>query len=95
MGTTARPDREAALKGLAAAINATRTQVGSTQEDVSYEAGIALRTFQGVEAGRVNPGYLTLVAIAGALGARIGDLLNSADEARAHASRVRPRGRRS
>lgn len=52
---------------------------------MAYEAGLALRTFQGVETGRVNPGYLTLVAIATALDVRIGELLDGVSESKPQA----------
>lgn len=45
-----------------------------TQEAAAHDGGVALRTYQDLEAGRLNPGYLTLLAISKALRLRLGDL---------------------
>ena len=65
-----------ALPRLGKTVKRHRTQAVLTQEDVAYEAGVALRTYQNLETGRLNPGYLTLLAVARALSVRLGDLLN-------------------
>ena len=58
---------EEQLAALAAAIVKRRHAKKLTQEAASYEAGIALRTLQNIESGRLNPSYLTLRAVASAL----------------------------
>jgi transcriptional regulator with XRE-family HTH domain len=64
------------LRRLARAVARRRGLESLTQEDVAYEAGIALRTYQNLESGRLNPRYLTLVAVARALHVKLGDFLN-------------------
>jgi len=73
---------EAALKRLAKAVSGNRKAAGKTQEDLAYEAGVSVRHLQNLEAGNLNPGYLTLVAIASALFMPVSDLLESAESRR-------------
>jgi len=67
---------EAALAKLARTVVRHRNRQKRTQEDVAHSAEIALRTYQNLEVGRLNPGYLTLLRVAQGLEMRLGDLLN-------------------
>ncbi len=67
--------REPELHALAAAIRKRREAKGLTQEEAAYEAGVALRTLQNLESGRLNPSYLTLRSVAEALSASLGKLI--------------------
>jgi transcriptional regulator with XRE-family HTH domain len=73
---------QAALKRLAKAVSGNRKAAGKTQEDLAYEAGVSVRHLQNLEAGTLNPGYLTLVAIASALVIPVSDLLEGAETKR-------------
>jgi transcriptional regulator with XRE-family HTH domain len=70
---------EAALRRLAKAVAGHRRATGKTQEDLAYEAGMSVRHLQNLEAAAINPGYLTLVAIAATLGMSISELLDGVD----------------
>jgi transcriptional regulator with XRE-family HTH domain len=63
------------LVALGARIVRLRKAAGLTQEAAAHEGGVALRTLQNLEAGRLNPGYLTLRAVAGGLGVTPAKLL--------------------
>ncbi len=41
-----------------------RQAKGLSQEETAHRAGVALRTLQNLESGRLNPSYLTLRAVA-------------------------------
>ncbi len=61
-------EADPALVALGARIVRLRRAADLTQEACAHESGVALRTLQNLEAGRLNPGYLTLRAVAGGLG---------------------------
>jgi transcriptional regulator with XRE-family HTH domain len=65
----------AALKALAAATIRARKRRKWTQEDAASECGVALRTLQNLEAQRLNPGFLTLKAVADGFGLSLAELL--------------------
>ncbi len=63
MARASKPD-----PALAAYIKRQREESGHTQEQLAYEADIALSTLQAIEAGRREPGWSTVLAIIDALG---------------------------
>jgi transcriptional regulator with XRE-family HTH domain len=71
---------EDALTRLATAVVERRSALGLTQEAAAHEAGIALRTYQNLEAGVLNPGYLTLGAVARGLEVRLSVLIRKAEQ---------------
>lgn len=66
----------ATLAALGRAIAKQRVKPKLTQEDLAHEAGIALRTLQNLEGGTLNPGYLTLKALAHGFKISVSELLD-------------------
>jgi XRE family aerobic/anaerobic benzoate catabolism transcriptional regulator len=69
------PAGDPALAALGSRIATRRKTKGFTQEDLAHEAGIALRSLQTAESGRLNPSYLTLRKIAAGLETSVARLL--------------------
>jgi DNA-binding XRE family transcriptional regulator len=59
---------------LAAYIKSRREASGTTQEDLAHSADIALSTLQGIEAGRREPAWSTVLAILDALDLSLSEL---------------------
>lgn len=68
------------LGALGNAIKQLRTQAGLSQEQLAERASTDLTQIGGLERGTRNPSYLTLVRVAIALKARVGDIANLADQ---------------
>ena len=73
------PNADVVLPRLARAVFKRRQAAALTQEDVAYEAGVSLRTYQKLESGALNPGYLTLFIVARALHVRLSILIAEAE----------------
>lgn len=73
-----RPNPEAVLQRFSQAVREQRERLKDrpSQEAVAHEAGISLRHYQNLEAGRLNPSLLTALAVARALETTLGDLLD-------------------
>ena len=82
---TRRPRTEGDNKDLArigAEIRAVREQLGLSQEELAHRADMH-RTYVGsIERGERNMSMLNLIAIARALGVRVGDLVPPGDDQR-------------
>lgn len=59
-----------------------RTESGMTQENLAEAAGTDLTQVGGIERGRRNPSYTTMLNLAQALGTSVGKLATLADELR-------------
>lgn len=59
-----RTGTDPALAVLAEHVVKRRRAKGISQEEAAHRAGVALRTLQNLESGRLNPSYLTLRAVA-------------------------------
>lgn len=68
-----RPTRADAA--LALAIRELREQQGISQESVAHASGLTLSSYGRIERGLANPTWLTVVAIARALGVSVGDVV--------------------
>ncbi|MGE5335803.1 MAG: helix-turn-helix domain-containing protein [Nitrososphaerota archaeon] len=68
---------------LGEAVRTVRTESGMTQEDLADAAGTDLTQVGGIERGRRNPSYTTLLRLATALDTSVGQLATLADELRA------------
>lgn len=67
-----------AIQRLARGLRQRRLHLGLTQEEVAHEAGLSVRHYQMLEAGRdVNPGLKTLFRVAGTLGTSVTALLQA------------------
>jgi transcriptional regulator with XRE-family HTH domain len=63
---------------LASRLRELRQDAGMTQEHLAARAGVAVATVRKIETGAViEPGYFTVLALMGALGASAGDLRTS------------------
>lgn len=62
------------LRKLGLRVRALRERRGMTLEDLA-DAGVSIRALQNIEAGRSNPGVLTLRRIADALVVEVAELL--------------------
>lgn len=71
-----------ALKRLARAVRKARSAAGLTQEDAAFAAGVSVRHYQELESGRLNPSYLTIVAVAIAVKTTPADLVGMAGRGR-------------
>jgi transcriptional regulator with XRE-family HTH domain len=56
-----------AFHRLAVVIRRRRTELGLSQEDVAHAMGVATRHYQKLEAGELNPTFMTLLKAAEAL----------------------------
>jgi transcriptional regulator with XRE-family HTH domain len=69
------PEEDAkSLAELAAAISKARAAKKMTQEELAYQAGVALRTLQNLEAGTLNARYTTLKSVAKGLSVSVSSL---------------------
>lgn len=75
-----RKPRTPELGALGEAIKRLRTQAGLSQEQLAERVSTDLTQIGGLERGTRNPSYLTLVRVANALKARVGDVTNLADQ---------------
>lgn len=75
-----RKPRTPELGALGDAIKQLRTQAGLSQEQLAERASTDLTQIGGLERGTRNPSYSTLVRVAKALKARVGDVANLADQ---------------
>ena len=74
-----KPSPAKALSALAKAVVDARRRAGMTQEDVAFEAGISVRHYQSLESGDLNPSYLVLLAVSGALDVSLSRLMSAAE----------------
>lgn len=63
------------VKQLGEHIKKVRKSLGYSQDKLYLEAGFSRGTMSRIEAGNVNPTYLTLLKIARTLGKKVSDLL--------------------
>jgi transcriptional regulator with XRE-family HTH domain len=75
-----RKPRTPELGALGDAIKQLRTQAGLSQEQLAERASTDLTQIGGLERGTRNPSYSTLVRVAKALKARVGDIATLADQ---------------
>lgn len=73
-----RPDEP--QPALGKAIRQLRETRGTTQEALSYEAGVTTGTLSLIERGQSNPAWGTVKAIAKALNVSMGELARQADQ---------------
>jgi len=71
-------DEAAALRRLADVVVRRRVTTSRTQEAVAEAAGVSVQFLRRVERGTGNPSYLTLLAIAGALGMDLDQIVRDA-----------------
>lgn len=67
---------------LAAAIKRLRESRGITQEALAHDAGITTGTLSKIELGTTSPAWVTVRAIAKALGVKISELAREAERRR-------------
>jgi transcriptional regulator with XRE-family HTH domain len=72
-------DQERTLERLAQAVRRARRTAAMTQEAVAFGAGVSVRHFQELESGRLNPSYVTLRAVAAAMGTTLVRMLKAVD----------------
>jgi transcriptional regulator with XRE-family HTH domain len=66
-------------KGVGAAIRARREAGELTLEELAHQAGLTVGHLFVIESGRTNPTLQTLFKVAGALGVRVGALMDEAE----------------
>jgi transcriptional regulator with XRE-family HTH domain len=76
-----KPDGGAALRRLGDVVVRKRILAGKTQEAVAEGAGLSVQFLRRVERGSGNPSYLTLRAIATAIGTDMATLIQAAEAA--------------
>jgi transcriptional regulator with XRE-family HTH domain len=74
MKPPAKPDPQ-----LAATVLRLRKERGITQEELAYKANLTISGMARIERGRSNPGWTTVLAIAGALGITLQDLARATE----------------
>lgn len=67
------------LRRLGHVVARRRILTGKSQDDVTEVSGVSDRTWRALEAGSGNPSYLTLRAVATALGTDAATLLREAE----------------
>ena len=80
MATSKRGERERWLRAVGQAIRHFRSEVGVSQEELGFRAGLHRTYVSDVERGRRNPTVVTLYSLAKTLGTTTSDLLKSAED---------------
>ena len=80
MSRTRAVDRDRWLKAVGYAIRQFRNEIGVSQEELGYRAGLHRTYVSDVERGRRNPTAVTLLSLAHTLGTTPSELLRVAED---------------
>lgn len=73
------PSYDGFRKGVGTAIRTRREAAKLTLEELAHQAGLTVGHLFVIESGRMNPTLQTLFRVAGALGVRVGVLMDEAE----------------
>lgn len=81
-GGVSQASYEGFRKGVGASIRARREAAKLTLEELAHQAGLTVGHLFVIESGRTNPTLQTLFKVAGALGVKVGALMDEAERPR-------------